>query len=322
MYQRVLALLFFLVNCWGGLAFAAIGDDCVAGQCTPGEVCLPAEDGPGYCTGRCPDSGCPADMRCAFFDGIELCRRGEPPARAPFGASCADVACESGLLCVSDGDQKYCSRACAGPGACPEGFRCAGGERPACARRAGPPGIGDRCSDECEERFECTGQGDGFQFCSADCANDAECGGYLVCADGRCVFPEAVVVAFGAPCAPDGIAVPIVCAEGLVCHRDGLAAYCTSSCSPNRPCPTEYGCVGQNDGAGACRIGQEDESGFGPIQTRDVPILPAPPVDMGLSNTSEASDSGCAVSWRTGHGPNSGLLWGLVTLVFLRRTRR
>lgn len=315
--------LFVFLSIVGTTAWGAIGEPCVNGACAPGEVCVPDAEA-GYCTGRCPAAGCPEGMRCDEVDGIELCRPGQPPMRAEFGSSCAELPCEAGLVCVTDGPERYCSRACAGAAACPVDYRCAGGAVPACARRDGAPGLGDRCVDTCAPDLVCQGQGADFLFCTTDCATANECGSYLKCTAGRCELPDAVSVPFGGACASTGLAVPIRCADGLSCYENGLEAYCAGPCSPASPCPTGFGCIGQDDGDGACRLGLADEPGFAPSIQRDLAVPPPAPVDAGLEpSPTDAGGEGCNSSGQGGRFP--AFMW-LVALVGLvsgrRRTRR
>ncbi len=306
-------------------ARAAIGDPCEDDDgCPPGELCASAGDD-GYCTRRCPMEGCPEGFRCTE---ARVCARGDAPLRVGFGEACGEVACEDGLVCLADGDRTFCTRACSGPGSCPEGFRCAGQTTPACAPLAGLPGFAAPCAADraCAEGLECVDDPARLRpYCTTACAGGEVCGGATSCVDGTCRLPATQVPGFGEACT-DQSAEPALagCQDALTCFVDGLTAYCTSPCDALRPCPNGYGCRFVDFDSAECRRGVNDDPGLSPVEVFDVPVVPPPPSDAGVAPPPAADDDeddGCGVRPADGRDAPLALLGLLVPLALLVRRR-
>lgn len=312
--------LIFLLG-WPALAAAAIGDPCDAMDCPPGEICVGVDER--YCTKRCPPGGCPEGFVCDRSSGIPVCLRERPPVpRAGFGEPCGVgvMECEDDLTCATDGVSQFCTRACRGPGSCPEGFRCAPGENPACAPRAGASGFGEPCATRgCLDPLECiehpSRQG---PFCTQDCSAGITCSADWVCDGVRCLPPQPALPGFGEACILESDdPSQIGCAGDLRCIVDGLDTYCTRACSSQDRCPDGYGCVAQPDGRGECRRGAEDDFAFRPQEMRDIPMRPAPPSDAGPPMAEEGGGGdGCNAVGSLDLGAG---LFGLLGLVLRRR---
>ena len=307
-------------------ASAAIGDPCPNGdECVPGEVCVGMQEK--YCTARCPAGGCPDGFYCDNIGGgLRVCVQGEPSmgGTVEFGGDCSEQACVETLICVADDDRRFCSRACNGPGSCPDGYRCAGGETPACAPRNGPPGFGEACANgtDCAEPLECIERPSRQRpFCTTACEGGLPCGQGFECDGTHCVPPAQELPGFGETCALEAADPALVgCAEGFRCIGEGLNTWCTQVCTTENRCPEGYGCKLQPDSTGECRPGVEDDFVFSVQPQRDVPPPPPPPLDFGLEDEGgkKKDNGGCVTSPEDG----SALIFGIGLLGLLGIIRR
>ncbi len=305
----------------------AIGDPCPNGdECPPGEVCVGSAD-PAYCTARCPPEGCPEGFFCRNSGGVEVCDRGLPPDPVEFGEACGpEDPCAEGLFCATaTGDDRFCTRVCTGFGTCPQGYRCAMGETPACAPLNGQdPGFGNNCGEggACAEGLLCHMHPRRMQsFCTTDCEAGGPCGSDWVCEGERCVPPgEAGRPGFGQACIPEEQdPVNGGCEGELVCHQEGATNYCTGACDATSPCPEGYGCVEVEARRGECRRGVENSPIFEPQAVVDVPSFETP-VDAGALPMAEPveTEEGCEC-----RNTGGGTAWAiLVVLLGLWRPRR
>jgi hypothetical protein len=336
--RRILPMLGLLL---ASAAHAAVGDPCQNGVCPAGELCFPDDSG-GYCTQRCPAEGCPDGYQCRNAEGVaQICVRSDGDA-APLpglGEECGHgTGCADGLLCTQDGDAKYCSQPCAGPGTCPAGFRCASGDTPLCAKLHGLPGMGDVCADgmACAMGLVCTTHPSrSLPFCTVTC--DGMCPDGFQCENGadgmrRCAPAGAQKPGFGEPCVPQaGDPALSGCDGALTCYVQGVTTYCTQDCDIAHACPAGYGCVRVAQGQGSCRRGQPDDPQFRDPGNSNLPpppgghdaAVPPPPGgggdgygDAGSGGGGGGGSSGCAI------GPDAGAVWLLLPLLALRRRRR
>ena len=150
---------------------ADFGEDCSSDRCGADLVCV--TDGVSrYCSRMC-DGACDAGYHCArLADGRGACARGPDPdqGRADFGETCGAGSCRSGLSCVRDGGDAYCTTSCAD--GCAAGYACAttSDGRDICAREdPGPlPGAGQACAGECDAGLLCVRVGNAAT-CVASC---------------------------------------------------------------------------------------------------------------------------------------------------------
>lgn len=329
--------LLYLTACLlPGVPLAAIGDPCdEEGQCTPGLVCSTDEDGTMYCTGRCPEAGCPEGYFCRDTMGLRVCERGLPPVPVGFGETCgADSPCdfEQGLFCSCappSCDERVCTRRCTGPATCPQGWSCrglAGEDDPdamACAQRDGPAGFTDLCDDgepRCAEGLVCAAFPDLGEICTQACdAGNNVCGRDFVCDGAACAPPAQMRAGIGGACNPG--ADDEGCAAGLRCFVDGDDAYCTGPCNMAGACPPGFGCVEQQALMGECRRGVPDDAVFdegGTVDPNDIPDPPPPMprADMGTAAADGGEDDGC------GCGQTGGTSWFALLLIAGRLRRR
>jgi len=301
---RVAFLGAFLAGSLGlGLspAWVAIGDPCTDGVCPPGETCIPEADSPGYCTTRC-NAGvdCGPDLECRQADSLPfpLCLRPDTRVRAAMGEACqAQGDCEDGLLCFAENDARYCTRYCTLPGTCPEGFRCAGNERPACSLLRGLPGNQEPCAPDrgCADGFACVSHPSrGVPFCALPCA-EGQCAEGYACTEDHCVSnPVFMKPGFGEACVGEGADPLLVgCVDGATCLVGESESYCTRACGFSSPCPAGYGCVEIAPDQPECRRGAVTDDRFGPQAGTDGgPLAPPPPVGPTVAPTAAPSAGG------------------------------
>ncbi|MBI5496915.1 MAG: matrixin family metalloprotease [Deltaproteobacteria bacterium] len=143
-----------------------------------------------------------------------------------------DCDCETGLLCVPDGDKRMCSRPC-GTGllACPRGTGCVlgldgQGDRGLCLRN--PEGSTQRMDGaSCSRDLECVAgscRRSGVlnrNVCAHSCNADDQCSPGYRCSDNLCLIPSA---GEGVPCPPDTEERPRFLPPGCVCRATGPEA--------------------------------------------------------------------------------------------------
>lgn len=273
------------------VAHAELGEPCPDGRCSDGEICFPNDDG-GYCTIRCENADCPDGYDCRNAEGVaSLCiAHVEGPPGGSLGDVCGEgLACERPLVCVGDGDSRYCTRPCAGPGTCPIGYRCGAGPQPLCVVLRGLPGYGEPCADDfvCAQPLICTTHpARSLPFCTTACDGTVVCGLQWGCEDTpegtrRCVPPVAPKPGLGERCVADGPDSNLVgCQEGLYCLEGSANPYCTGPCSIGNPCPPGFGCREVADLMGECRVGVPNDDIFAPFDPPDI-ATPASARDAG-----------------------------------------
>ena len=308
-----LVALVALVGLGAPTGWAAIGDPCDADEgCAPGELCLSAADD-GYCSARCPAAGCPDGFRC---DPAMVCVRGDATPRAALGEDCATLACVDGLVCLDYAGGEVCSRACGGPGACPDGLRCFGQTAGACVPLQGLPGDGEPCAAgrACDAELACVDDPARQRpNCTHACAEDSECDGRLRCVDGLCRHPTVDRPGFGDACNPISDEPAVAgCRDDAPCFVRGLTSYCTQACDGLNPCPAGYGCRFTPADAVECRRGVADDPGLSPPEIFDVAVLPPPPVDAGPPVSLGGGEGGDGCVARPGVAPKP-----LILLLFL-----
>ncbi|MEE2645514.1 MAG: hypothetical protein VYD19_11330 [Myxococcota bacterium] len=277
-FQRlslILAMLFSL-----GIAHAEVGTPCEEDlDCVPGEICLNHPEGD-FCSRRCAGNPCPDGYFCDMSDRVPICDRAGPPP-GEIGEGCENQCVET-LFCAQDGEDRYCSRGCTGPGTCPVGMRCADGDMPICARLNGLPGYGEPCADGmCAEGLSCTeGVERILPYCTINCA-EGMCPLGLVCGEGSLCRHEPVPLPnVNESCVPDDAQEPSLagCAEGLRCTLFQVDSWCSRPCSRAEPCPEGMGCIREDPDLieeGWCYPDQEDSVGLEPYP--EDPVNPAPP---------------------------------------------
>lgn len=298
----VLGCIFDVYVVQGSLAWAEVGDPCeVAEDCTPGEVCAPGRrvDDPSFCTRVCrADQPCPDGYVCESQGGLSLCNT--EVILSGLGDPC-DAGCVSGLLCLDDGAERYCSVACTLPGSCPEGYRCRPGALTACAKITSSPSIGEPCDEleGCLDPLEClTLPHRSLSYCTYACAERA-CPEFMRCEGegeaARCVhLPYDRTLGDG--CVADARDESLVgCGEILSCEPDGAQRICTQDCGPTTPCPQGFGCVYRPDSearfesSGRCMPNIDSDSDLAP-STEPVTSPSAP--DTVESDEEEVGDDG------------------------------
>ena len=274
---------------------AGFGESCAQEACATPLFCV--SDGVDqFCSQNCtPDQACPSGYYCAqLSSGSGACAPGEPPMveRAGFNEACGDsIACEAGLLCVSDSEESYCSQPCE-QGLCPEGFDCAGlqGGGDICARESASPApaFGEPCEAEsgrCAEELFCLSDplyvsavtGEPIPYCSRPCGEGCP-QGYrcteLTSAGDACQrIPTAGVRVIGDPCwvNPETPYEEPTCGDELRCvgtKRDPNTqeliepGYCTTTCSATECCPRGWGCASITPFLALCASDVSDDEGF------------------------------------------------------------
>ena len=306
---RPLVSLLSMFALWPSGASAAIGDPCDEnGVCPLGFFCFPEADTPGYCTGSCPEAGCPEGFNCRTGGGPrELCLKGEGlPPGGGLGEACAGAdGCEPPLTCFTDNAGQYCSQYCTVPGSCPAGYRCQPGEAPACSRLVTAPAGLEPCAEgACAAGWDCIEHPSRtLPLCSFPCPAGL-CDGGLECVDGHCLpNPWPGTPKFGEPCVTEGLEAKVVGCEGEdFCLGSGPTSYCSRACDIDAPCPTGYGCQTIEPGRPECRRGLPNDEYYVPMVFPDggfpdPPDASPPPmqaVEQEGGSPSEKS-SGCAV---------------------------
>ena len=274
---------------------ASFGEPCTEEACEPPLFCV--SDGVDqFCTQSCnPNAPCPSGYYCAqLSSGSGACAPGEPPMadRAGFNERCGEqVACEAGLLCISDGEESYCSTPC-DQGQCPEGFDCAGlqGGGDICARESNrpAPNFGEPCEEQsgrCAEELFClsdplyvsSATGDPIPYCSRSCGDGCpqgyRCAELMGSGDACQREPSAGARAIGDECwvNPEMPFEDPTCGDGLRCvgsRRDPTTqeltdlGRCTISCTADTCCPQGWGCASVTPFLALCAEGVVDDEGF------------------------------------------------------------
>ncbi len=144
-------------QCFGGACIEAggagdgdVGDACGPnGECGGGNFCVQDPTGDVFCTREC-GGGCPNGWECQRVGingrAVDLCLEGnggQPPAQAGFGEPCQGAADCTSNLCLSDGQNAFCSQLCQDNSGCPAGAGCVQlqGGGGACVPGQAPPPI-------------------------------------------------------------------------------------------------------------------------------------------------------------------------------------
>ena len=309
-------------------AFAEVGTPCEDEvDCVPGEICLNHPEG-NFCTRRCAGNPCPEGYFCDTTDRVPVCDRPGPPP-GQIGEGCENQ-CEETLFCAQDGDEQYCSRGCTGPGSCPAGMRCAGGDTPTCALLRGAPGYGEPCADgACAEGLVCAeGAERALPYCTIECEGDCPQG--LSCGEGSlCRHAPAELPLIGGACVPEDAQEPTLvgCADGLRCTLYQIDSWCSRPCSRNEPCPEGMGCIQEdpmNFDEGWCYPDQDDSPGLEPAPAPRESDPPSPPgpnggagADYGMSPAGGGSPDADSPPQENSCQQLSSLSYPFVLLLFL-----
>ncbi len=172
-----------LLLCWLGCsdgeepALAAYGASCATTDCLDG-LCLDLGGGVKVCSQTCDSAACPGGDPCLTTGSQKVCKPNS--AMAPYGASCQDKACRSGLCVDVGGGKKLCSQEC-GSSTCPKGDPCiTAGGRKICKASDGPctlktcSSLGKKCGkwdDGCGGKISC-----GTCPASEVCRENGTCG--------------------------------------------------------------------------------------------------------------------------------------------------
>ena len=168
-----------------------IGDDCSVAPCDQSLVCVQSQDNSSFCTRVCNDGTCPGGWGCYAVNSsqgqVNLCL----PQQGGNGDLNFGEACESGPecasgLCVSDGQQTFCSQSCAGEEDCPNQSTCQGLSNGggACIPTEGSDNetpFGTPCMQpsDCENGL-CLDD-DIELYCTLVCNTDRDCPEYAAC---------------------------------------------------------------------------------------------------------------------------------------------
>ncbi len=270
---------------------ANFGESCAQELCVDPLFCV--SDGMDqFCSQNCDSTTpCPNNYYCAqLSSGNGACAPGMAPEveRVGFNEPCGEqIACEAGLICISDGDESYCSGPC-NQGLCPEGMQCAGlqGGGDVCARGTATPApeFGQLCeeSGRCAEGLFCLNDplyvsevnGELLPYCSKECGNGCPQGYRCVdlepSGDACQKIPSAGERGIGDECwqnPEDPFAEPS-CGEDLRCsgsRRDPNTqeliepGICTMSCNIDSCCPQGWGCAGVTPFLALCVEGTNDD---------------------------------------------------------------
>ena len=332
------------------LAWSDVGTACSSGdECEPGEVCAPGRlpEDPSFCTRRCgPDRPCPDAFVCESSGGLALCNT--PIEYSELGEECAP-SCAEGLLCLDDGNERYCSLSCTLPGSCPEGYRCRPGSLNACAKIGTLPSIGEPCTEAegCSADYQCLALPNRtLSYCTYGC-EEISCPPFMVCdgegEEARCIHTP-YVRALGDSCVNEAHdASTVGCADMLSCERDRDQSVCTRDCTRNNPCPDDFGCVDRPNSEdlsiGRCMPGVESSPGLEPLMSTQMPQAgtmmnentagelynePLPMTDPSTADTTAATEddsSSCDQGKR--HRPDlMFMLWSLLAYLYLNKIQR
>mgnify|MGYP000315160398 CR=1 FL=1 len=242
-----------------------LGEECSA-DC---DYCVAATDtrfeSTSICTQTCTDDDpCPAGFSCRRLEagGLGVCAVGSDTIGYPGDSwTCfSSVVFASVVVHGSDG-QPYCSDVCFddGPGACPYGFHCGGGDCECTAERNG------RCFEyTCQET---SGPSD-FPLClpnedhGVTCGHDDDCPVTDYCAGLDSVDDDVNVLAERpGECRPDdreGCDICNICysqddcSDGSLCwaRRNSEYGHCIRYCGTNDDCPGDSECVEVDSGGG------------------------------------------------------------------------
>lgn len=273
---------------------ADFGESCAQELCVSPLFCV--SDGMDqFCSQNCDSTApCPNGYYCAqLSSGNGACAPGESPEieRVGFDEPCGEqVACEAGLVCISDGVESYCSGPC-NQGLCPEGMQCAGlqGGGDICARGSGTPApfFGEVCeeSGRCDEGLFCLNDplyvsavdNQPIPYCSRECGmgcpQSYRCVDLQPSGDACQKIPTAGERGIGDPCwqNPELPFEDPTCGDNLRCsgsRRDSATqelidpGVCTSSCTTERCCPEGWGCAAVTPFLALCVETLVDDEGF------------------------------------------------------------
>ena len=341
---------------------AQFGESCAQELCVSPLFCV--SDGvEQFCSDSCNTTNpCPDGYYCAqLSSGAGACAPGESPEieRVGFNEDCGEqLACESGLICINDGESNYCSGPC-DQGRCPEGMQCAGlqGGGDVCARGSTlpAPSFGELCeeSGRCAEDLFCLNDplyisevnGELLPYCThpceLGCPQGYRCAELQPSGDACQKVPTAGERGIGDPCwqDPESPASDPSCGDQLRCtgtNRDPNTqelldpGMCTTTCTEDRCCPEGWGCTAITPFLALCVEGALDDEGF--LCIGDRPSITPPGIDGNDQSSEEPriinaarDDSGCQQSlkyWKTRKDRNEVLLFclfvGLMVIVRLR----
>ncbi len=266
------------------------GQPCQTGGDCQSSLCIADTPTSGICLDDCTASGnCLAGFSCQKLQGGKSACFQLGPAQV--GDKCTDTMDCQSAKCLIDGNQKYCTKACAADPECPCGMSCvavtggkvcATGPKVACV----PAGSACAASSECATGA-CVGKVCA-EVCSIYAANGCPTGQKCLRlqpggADGVCA--KAGSVAAGAPCAKDP-----ECATGF-CH----AGACGVPCSPFGPnkCGLGQQCAGATGDVGVCtKAPPTATADAGSTDTATGGVDAVAGGDAGSTETATESDAG------------------------------
>jgi hypothetical protein len=234
------------------------------------------------------------DLLFPVFDDMEGARALYPDnSKGAFGFSCrTDQDCGTGMNCIVDSDNRYCSSSCNTDADCEMGAICqTNNEKLMCtfidSAHAGGADLGEACSRvPCREPFICAGASEDKFFCFMPCENDQACD-----ADKRChkiddkVSLCVRVKALGETCDHKEL-----CADDAYCVFDNDSfGFCRASCrsdSAGKSCASGLTCKTFTGGEKVC-VPEKDD------------------LDLGDGSSSGFGESGAEIDGREGLAPKA-----------------